>query len=110
MLRVFENMIINAIRYSPCDSPICMTLHEPLMGTVCMTFENKGEPLSEKSQLHLFEAYYRGEADRSNTSNGTGLGLAIAKEIVQLHQGSLTVSNTEVGICFKLSLPYKSLE
>lgn len=110
MLRVFENLIINAIRYSPCDSPICMTLHEPLMGFVSTTFENKGEPLSEESLQHLFEAYYRGEADSSNTSNGTGLGLAIAKEIVQLHQGSLTVSNTEMGVCFRLSLPYKSQE
>ena len=104
MLRVFENIIINAIRYSPHDAKICITLNKVSEEEMNITFENEGEKLSEDTLLHLFDSYYRGEMNEENASKGAGLGLAIAQEIVLLHQGQLVVFNTEQGVCFKLTL------
>lgn len=106
MLRVFENLIINAIRYTPSNGMINITLLPITSNTATITFFNTGEVLSDETLVHIFDSYYS-ETNTKNTSSGTGLGLAIAKEIVLLHDGMLSVSNVTDGICFKLSLPHK---
>lgn len=63
---------------------------------------NTGEAIESHHLEHLFERFYQVNASRQDQS--AGLGLAIAKQIVQLHHGSIQVSNSEEGVCFTIYL------
>ncbi|RBA01578.1 Heme sensor protein HssS [Staphylococcus arlettae] len=99
--QAFQNLITNAIKYSPKDGAIDIMLHQDSENITFM-IQNEGEPMSQMTQQHIFERFYKiSEYDNSN-----GLGLAIVKTIVELHQGQVTVDSTyEKGTVFTIKLP-----
>ncbi len=103
---ILNNLINNAVKYSPGDSLISCRLGVKLGAEPQIEFEisdwGKGIPLKDQSKI--FSRFYRG----SNVSNapGTGLGLAIVKQCVDLHQGNIRCqSEVNVGTTFIISLP-----
>jgi two-component system sensor histidine kinase BaeS len=67
---------------------------------------NTGPGIAQEHLPHLFERFYRVEADRSSQTGGTGLGLAIAHEIVRLHRGDIDVqSKPGEGVTVTVHLP-----
>ncbi|MFY2828346.1 HAMP domain-containing sensor histidine kinase [Staphylococcus arlettae] len=99
--QAFQNLITNAIKYSPKDGAIDIILHQD-SEYITFMIQNEGEPMSQMTQQHIFERFYKiSEYDNSN-----GLGLAIVKTIVELHQGQVTVDSTyEKGTVFTIKLP-----
>lgn len=88
MVRVFENLLMNAIRYSYKPGKILIKLgHEKDKVIVCV--ENKGDPIPQEELPNLFNRFYRLEKSRTAALGGSGLGLAIAKSIVDLHHGDI---------------------
>lgn len=63
------------------------------------------EPLQDSSIPFLYERFYRVEHSRSQHTGGSGLGLAIAKNIVELHNGTISVASNESGTSFEIRLP-----
>lgn len=108
--QVFDNIINNAIKYSPDGGRIIIRLmdtHSELI--VSVTDEGLG--ISRKDIPHLFDRFYRVDKARSREMGGSGLGLAIAKEVTQLHGGKIWVDSEEDrGSTFFISLPYISFE
>lgn len=103
MVRVFENLLMNAIRYSIKPGTITIDINnEDEFVSVCVT--NKCNGLSKQDINKLFERFYRAEKSRSGETGGSGLGLAIAKSIVELHNGSIQVDYNEPDICFTVKL------
>jgi signal transduction histidine kinase len=88
MVRVFENIISNAIRYSNKGSTIYIKISKNENGAV-VSVENEGKPLKEKELKKIFEMFYRTDESRNNQTGGSGIGLSIAKSIVELHMGKL---------------------
>ena len=104
--RVFDNILRNALFYSYPDSEITISLtdigEDP--GIISLDFINHGNTIAPDKLSRIFEQFYRVDSARSSTG-GTGLGLAIAKQIVELHKGSITVRSEDEITTFTVTLP-----
>ena len=98
--QVIRNFAHNAVRYTPAEGFIKVSVEQAPLGTV-FTFRNSGEPLSEEALERVFDSFYRA----SDAPGGSGLGLAISKSIITLHGGTCSVQNTPVGIQFRFWIP-----
>jgi signal transduction histidine kinase len=106
MRHVLLNLLSNAIKYSYAGSSIHFDLfqHE---NNVVFRVRDKGIGIARADQLHLFDAFHRGENVGKIT--GTGLGLSIVKQFVDLHHGTISVeSRMNQGTTFTVMLPIKS--
>lgn len=93
---IFRNLIDNAIAYSQGNRiDICLTAGDSDKLHFSVTDNGIGVP--EEHIPHLFERFYRIDKGRSRKAGGTGLGLSIVKNSVQLHGGSISVSNRRDG-------------
>ena len=102
--RVFDNLLRNAVSYSFSGSVIRIGV-QTAENHVTLTFENDGNTISEEKLARLFEQFFRLDTSRSSGSGGAGLGLAIAKEITELHGGTITAWSADDTIRFTVNLP-----
>lgn len=109
MARVFDNLLRNAISYCRRGTVIriCLTQNEE---AVRIIFANEGERIPEEKLAHIFEKFFRADESRSSQTGGAGLGLAIAKEIVELHGGSISAQSDERETRFIVTLPREKKE
>jgi signal transduction histidine kinase len=100
-----SNLLENAIKYTPADTPIAVSLtksDEELLLQVADT--GNGIPDSEKKKI--FSKFYRIGDEATRHTKGTGLGLYLTRQIVQQHKGRIAVrDNTPSGAIFQISLP-----
>lgn len=102
--RVFDNLIRNAVNYSYLGTTVRLTLEEK-EGQVMVTVANRGHTIPKEKLDRIFEQFFRLDSSRSSRSGGAGLGLAIAKEIVELHGGSISAVSQNEEILFTVTLP-----
>ena len=104
ILRVIDNLLSNARRYSPVGSQVILKAVQ-LGKYIEIKIIDNGNGISEAEMKHIFERYYRGTDARTRNEKGTGLGLAIAKASVEAHGGTLGVeSKIGQGSIFTLNL------
>ena len=103
--QVFQNLIGNALKYSPADSTVrvsCAATAE----AVVVTVHNEGPPIGATKLEVLFEPYERGTASPDGANRSVGLGLYIVKQIVEAHGGTVVVTSTaNEGTNFVVRLP-----
>lgn len=101
--RVFANLISNALKFSPAETPVTLRVaHE--QSQVSVTIQDHGDGIAADELPHLFTRYFR--ARTGNTAEGTGLGLYITKRIIEAHGGSIRVeSESGEGCTFYVTLP-----
>ena len=102
--RVFDNLLRNAVIYSFENTDITIRA-QCQEDTVSIIFCNHGDTLPEEKLNRIFEQFYRLDAARSTSSGGAGLGLAIAKQIVELHNGTIVAESQEDQNKFSITLP-----
>jgi len=104
--QVLHNLIGNAIKYTPESGEIRIST-EQNKDKVWVHITDNGLGIPEGDLPHLFEKFYRVEADDRVDIQGNGLGLAIVKAIVEQHGGEISVeSKLGEGSCFSFSLPF----
>jgi len=103
MLRVFENILTNAIKYSYKPGEIIVALYED-NGYAMIVFRNKGDNITKEKADKLFERFYRTDESRNSNTGGSGLGLAISKNIVELHGGNIWAQSIGNSINFYIKL------
>jgi len=104
IVQVMMNVVSNAIKYTPDGGRIAITAGQE-EDRVWMVVDDNGIGIPEEDRSRIFERFYRVDKARSRQSGGTGLGLSIAKEIVDRHQGVLTLQNKEgPGLAVRLEL------
>ncbi|ANS74130.1 histidine kinase [Paenibacillus yonginensis] len=104
--RVYENLITNAIRYG--QDGYYLDIRGRVQGDEIVTeVVNYGEPIPQRDLPYLFERFYRVEKSRAQHTGGSGIGLAIAKNIVELHHGSISADSDEERTIFTVRLPQK---
>jgi len=102
--RVFNNLIMNALKYGKGATHIWLTA-EKKDKEVVVTVANNGQPIPEDSLKHVFDRFYRVEDSRSKKTGGTGLGLAIAQSMIQLHGGTIAVTSDDAKTSFISHFP-----
>lgn len=104
LARVFDNLLRNAIAY--CDKGTAIRIQaKERHGEIEIVVANEGEPIPEEELSAIFEKFYRVDGSRSSKTGGAGLGLAIAKEIVELHHGTIRAESDEWETRFIVTLP-----
>ena len=101
-----DNVVRNAIRYTPEGSEIEVILSRPLPGLSQIVVADRGPGVPESQLPFLFEAFYRVPGESRAQGSGMGLGLAIAAEAVRKHTGQISASNrTGGGLKVTLDIP-----
>ena len=109
--RVIDNLIMNAIRYSPKDKKITISLYKSYLRNseipavhCCITDEGVGVPVGEVESI--FDPFVESSRTASKAC-GVGLGLAICKEIIEAHSGNIWVENNSLkpGVTFNFTIP-----
>jgi signal transduction histidine kinase len=103
--RILDNLISNAIKYTPNGGRATVSLSGIDDGAQ-ITVEDTGIGIPENAMEHLFEEFYRAPNARALEQQGTGLGLAIVKDLVTRFSGRIAVHSTpDVGTRFTVTLP-----
>ena len=109
LARVFDNILRNAIAYCYEGTKIEIEA-KAKNGNIEIIFSNKGDKIPGTMLQTIFEKFYRVDGSRSSGTGGAGLGLAIAKEIVELHGGSVMAKSNDLCTQFIVTLPSKKQE
>ena len=105
MQRVLENLIRNALKYTPRGGKISISL-DKRPGCIAVAVADTGCGIAEKDLEKVFDRFYRSEQDDDADSGSAGLGLAIVRRILDLHGSRITVSSElNQGTCFEFALP-----
>jgi signal transduction histidine kinase len=100
---ILTNLLTNACKYSPKDSTIDFEIHSQA-SELTFTIRDRGIGIPPEEISQLFDSFYR--ASNAQDYQGSGLGLAIAKEYVEFHHGTISVtSELEVGTIFTITIP-----
>ena len=103
LARLFDNLINNAIKYGAEGKKILVKIQSG-ESIVTVSVTNYGYVIPKDELPLLFEKFYRVEQSRSTNTGGTGLGLAIAKNIVDMHGGTIGVTSDLNGTVFTVRL------
>lgn len=102
--RALENVLRNAIRFSPEGAGIDVELRES-EPAVSVTVRDYGPGVAEDALERIFEPFFRTDESRDSDRGGVGLGLAIARRAVALHGGRITARNAGPGLMVTIDLP-----
>ncbi|MEZ5022752.1 MAG: ATP-binding protein [Chitinophagales bacterium] len=101
---VLTNLMDNAVKYCLPKGNINVSLKEQGNEMVLMV-ANDGEPISRLEKNKVWDKFYRIGDENTRSSKGTGLGLYIVKEVVEAHQGNVSIVDSAKGVIFKIVLP-----
>jgi signal transduction histidine kinase len=105
LIRLFLNLLDNAIRYTPPGGRICVQCDQRDTQVV-VSVADTGQGIAPEHLPHLFDRFFRVDRGRNRAHGGSGLGLAIAQNIVRAHGGKLSVESTlGQGSTFTAILP-----
>ena len=100
--QVWINLIDNAIKFVPQGGTVAFEIFED-GDNICVKISNTGSEISLDKQEKIFQKFY--QADESHATQGNGIGLAIVKNIVDLHNGSISVFSENQLTAFTVVLP-----
>lgn len=95
LAKAFTNIIVNAVKYAKSQISIKCRKNKKYIE---IFFCDDGEGINEEDLPHVFERFYKGK------NGNTGIGLALTKEIIQVHSGKITASNSAKGAIFHIIL------
>ncbi|HYC53197.1 MAG TPA: ATP-binding protein [Gemmatimonadaceae bacterium] len=103
--QVLDNLLENALKFSPSDGVVRVSLREE-HGTAVLVVADEGPGVPDDDKDRIFERFYQTSVGRSVASRGVGLGLAICRHVVQAHGGRIVVKdNAPCGAAFEVRLP-----
>jgi two-component system CheB/CheR fusion protein len=104
--QVLVNLLTNAIKYSPQGSSVKVNVDQHTNGTVSVSVSDKAIFIEHKDHEKIYERFYRVEGKNEQTYPGFGIGLFIASEIIQRHDGMISVGSEKgKGSTFTFTLP-----
>ncbi len=105
--QVLTNLMGNALRFTPKDSPIEIAVEtDTELGLALISVVDHGEGIPPQIREKIFQRFWRADSSRNRDTGGSGLGLAIAASIVAAHKGEIRVLETPGGgATFRVSLP-----
>lgn len=105
LVRVYNNLISNALKYAHGATQINLIANLINNKQVELRVENNGEPIPKDKLKKIFDRFYRVESSRNKSTGGTGLGLSIAQSVVELHGGTIRCESDDRLTSFIILLP-----
>ncbi|MBT8806613.1 two-component sensor histidine kinase [Lactobacillus delbrueckii subsp. bulgaricus] len=105
LVRVYNNLISNALKYAAGASRINLVANLINHEQVELRVENNGEPIPKDKLKKIFDRFYRVESSRNTKTGGTGLGLSIVQGAVELHGGTICCESNKDWTSFIILLP-----
>jgi signal transduction histidine kinase len=102
--RAIENVLRNAIRYSPEGAPVQVSVEERDQSAIIVVRDH-GPGVPDDMRSRIFDPFFRVEEARNTNGGGSGLGLSIAKRAMQAHHGSIAAENASPGLRVSLAIP-----
>lgn len=90
--RMIDNLIFNAIKHNPAGTNISVVIEKDKDQMLTICIQDNGIGIDQETLKYLFSRYYRG-TNTDERSDGTGLGMSIAKQIAELHKGTISVES-----------------
>lgn len=107
LCEAFINVLENAVKYSPVKTCITIRLLERIT-FLRIEIEDHGIGISKNEYNEIFKRFYRGKSEHVKKQTGSGVGLYLTREIISMHNGTITVSSqNDKGSTFIIQLPYK---
>ncbi len=107
LAQVLDNLVGNALRYTPSGGEILLSASSQPEG-VQVRVSDTGPGISPETLPRVFDRFYRGDSARSDTEGASGLGLAIVRSIVNAHGGQIAVDSAPgKGATFIIDLPFR---
>lgn len=107
MASAIGNLLSNAIRFSPHGGLVRLVLQSDA-GRACLDVIDQGPGVAETDRDRVFEPFYRGERQPTDTVRGTGIGLSIVHEYIEAHGGRVQLLPARQGAHFRIELPHAS--
>ena len=104
LARVFDNLFRNAVSYSYNSTDLICNAHKE-ESQILISIKNTGDDIPSEKLNRLFDKFYRADSSRRTSTGGSGLGLAISKEIIELHNGTITASCNNGETEFLVTIP-----
>lgn len=104
LYQVWQNIIGNAINYTPIDGEINIKMSHD-NDFLFVSISNTGDKIPADDLAHIFERFYQADKMRERTEESSGLGLAISAEIVKRHRGTIQVESNDEETIFTVMLP-----
>lgn len=101
---VVDNLLSNAIRYSPDNTQVDINLRKS-GGYAVLEIRDQGPGIAQNDRERVFEAFSQGNANDTRWIKGSGLGLFIAREFVRMHKGTIHVMDSNEGAHLQVMLP-----
>jgi two-component system sensor histidine kinase GlrK len=107
---IVDNLVSNALKYSPPDNPVEIKLARE-RNQVCFEVRDLGPGIAPEDSSRIFDSFYQGQEQPLGPVKGTGLGLSIVKESVLAHGGDIELVNGDKkGAHFRVTLPLKAAD
>ena len=103
---VFDNLVGNAVKFTPDQGLIRVLLKADSKIAACLV-EDSGGGVDEEERAQIFSPFFQGKKAVKSVIKGSGLGLAISKEYVQNHGGTIRLLPSKKGARFAVTLPLK---
>lgn len=108
--RLVYNLVENAIKYNHSDGQVTVNAYKK-QKHIYLSVEDTGSGIPKELRERVFEPFFRVDKSRSRELGGVGLGLALVREIVRVHDGSISInSNPAGGTIFEVIFDQKSME
>ena len=101
---VFDNLVSNAVKFTPDQGSIRISLENDGNTATCLV-EDSGDGINEEERGHIFSPFFQGEKAGKSVIKGSGLGLAMSREYIQSHSGTIRLLQSKKGACFAVTLP-----
>jgi signal transduction histidine kinase len=102
--QVFWNLLSNAVKFTPNSGKVTLRLFQSTFHATVIVHDTGGG-IAEDLLPHIFERFLQGNSSIGRSYNGLGLGLAIVRNLVELHGGTISVKNQDLGALFTVNLP-----